>query len=73
VSSELTTPGERELLSIDEQQKKIELLEIKLNALRTIGIMAVTMFTKPSFYPGWDAWEREEQAVRHAKSIFAKL
>jgi len=68
-----TTAGESEQLSIDEQQKKIELLEIKLTNLRTIGIMAVTMFTSPSFYPGWDAWEREKQAVRHAESIFAKL
>ena len=51
---------------MDKVKTFVKLLEIK-------GMMAAHMLTQPTFYPGWDAWEREEQAVKHANNLISGL
>ena len=51
---------------MDKADAQFKLLEIK-------GMMAAHMLTQPTFYPGWDAWEREKQAVKHANNLISQF
>jgi len=49
-----------------DKENLFKILEIK-------AMMAAHMLTQPTFYPGWDAWEREKQAVKHANNLISEF
>jgi len=53
----------------NENQKHEILSNGLVEMIKLQAMMAAKLFATPTFYPGWESWEREKQAVRHAKNM----